>query len=338
MSLVIPAHRDGPMLRRCLCSVAGLDPFPKEVIVVVDGGSQQVIDAVTQFPFRIIPLPHSLGVAAARNIGAAESRGIAIAFLDSDTEVRTDHILRAASTLSCNPWAEAVIGSYDASPGDRSPLSLFRNLLHHHTHQAHPVETCTFWTGCGVITSKAFRLVGGFDEMFSKPSVEDIELGHRLRRAGLRIALDSDWQVCHLKAWTLRTMIVTDVLFRALPWGILLAGNPDVRRGLSVDLRSKTSTLLVMCCFACAIAIPWKPVLALPGILFLTAIVILNRKFYRFMNSVEGFRMALLSIPLHLLYYACAVTGLLMACAFRFSRIVPWRKPFTSSGMPRRIT
>ena len=338
VSLVIPAHQDGPMLRRCLCSVASLDPPPKEVIIVVDGGSLQVADAVTRFPFRIILLPHSPGVAAARNIAVLESQGLAIAFLDSDTEARPDHILRAASALSDHPWADAVIGSYDASPRDRSPISLFRNLLHHHTHQNHPIETCSFWTGCGVITSEAFRLVGGFDEMFSKPSVEDIELGHRLRRAGLRIALAPDWQVCHLKKWTLRSMILTDTLARAFPWGILLAGNPDVRRGLSVDLRSKTSALLLMCCFASALAIPWKPVFALPGVLFLTAIVILNLNFYRFMNSVEGFRMALLSIPLHLLYYTSAVTGLLMAGVYQLSRSFLGRKPFSPPGMPRRIT
>ena len=47
-----------------------------------------------------------------------------------------------------------------------------------------------------------FSAHGGFDTSFSRPSIEDIELGHRLYRSGCKIILDPTIQVKHLKAWS----------------------------------------------------------------------------------------------------------------------------------------
>ena len=83
-------------------------------------------------------------------------------------------------------------------------VSQYRNLLHHFVHQEGNPEASTFWAGCGAVRRAAFDAVAGYDEArFRRPSIEDIELGYRLRRAGYRIRLDRDLQCTHLKRWRL---------------------------------------------------------------------------------------------------------------------------------------
>jgi GT2 family glycosyltransferase len=51
----------------------------------------------------------------------------------------------------------------------------------------------------GAIHRSVFEEFGGFDETcFPRPSIEDIELGYRLRRGGCRILLDKALQGTHL--------------------------------------------------------------------------------------------------------------------------------------------
>ena len=64
--------------------------------------------------------------------------------------------------------------------------------------------------------------MGGHDERYRRPCIEDIELGYRLRDAGHEIRLCRDLQVKHLKRWRLGDMLTTDLLKRAVPWTRLM--------------------------------------------------------------------------------------------------------------------
>src|SRR5262249_39714878 len=101
-------------------------------------------------------------------------------------------------------------------------VSQYRNLLHHYVHQHGCTTASTFWGACGAIRRSVFLEVGGFDEERFPRCIEDIELGYRLRAAGHRIRLDKRLQCTHLKKWTLRSMIRTDVMCRAVPWTRLI--------------------------------------------------------------------------------------------------------------------
>src|SRR3989442_4923268 len=102
-------------------------------------------------------------------------------------------------------------------------VSRYRNLLHHFVHQRGKPDASTFWAGCGAIRRHTFEEVRGFDAArFPRPSIEDIELGYRLRAAGHRIRLDPRLQGTHLKRWTLGSILRTDIAQRALPWSRLI--------------------------------------------------------------------------------------------------------------------
>ena len=95
--------------------------------------------------------------------------------------------------------------------------------------------------------------VGGFDERYTRPSIEDIDLGARLRRAGRRIWLRPDVQATHLKRWTLRQFAALRCSDRAVPWTRLILREGYLPGDLNLDLRSRVSAglawLLMLICY-----------------------------------------------------------------------------------------
>lgn len=309
VSVIIPAHRDGWMLRRCLESVAHFYPLPGEVIVAVDGGDEGVISIVKEFGFMVLPLETTPGVSAARNAGARMAKGSVLAFLDSDVVAERDFILSVITVMSRHPHAVAAFGSYDKSPAGTGIISRYRNLLHHFTHQNGSCEASTFWAGCGACTAAAFWNVGGFDEKYRLPCVEDIDLGYRLRAAGFRIVLEPSWQVCHLKNWRLADLLTTDLMRRAIPWTLLMLQNGKMDRDLNVDHRSRLSALLCILIVAGLAAGFFDTRAFAASLLSLGAVVFLNRRFYILLMQEGGWGFASASVPLHLFYFLVAASG-----------------------------
>jgi len=85
----------------------------------------------------------------------------------------------------------ALFGSYDDTPYEQDFLSQYRNLLHHYVHQNSNPDAATFWAGCGAVRKNIFLELNGYDyKRFAEPSIEDIELGYRMREKGYKIKLD----------------------------------------------------------------------------------------------------------------------------------------------------
>ena len=68
------------------------------------------------------------------------------------------------------------------------------------------------------IRRDVFLALEGFDELYRDASIEDIELGYRLRRKGYRISLDRTLEVTRLKRWTAASLLLSDIGRRAVPW------------------------------------------------------------------------------------------------------------------------
>lgn len=308
-SLIITAHRGGPMLQACLDSAARLDPPPRELILAIDGADPAVLGAAKPPVCRVLTHPDRPGVSATRNAAARAAVGKILVFADSDVLLRPDHIARLAQAFTDHPGAAAVIGSYDDQPAAPGLVSRYRNLLHHDTHQHGSPDAQTFWAGCGAVHRTAFEEVGGFDESYRLPSVEDIELGYRLRQAGHRIRLVPEWQVKHLKKWRLRDLIVTDIGRRAIPWTKLLRREKRLDNDLNIDHSSRLSAVLV--CLG-VVLLPvgffWRPAFLL-GAVLLGLATALNWSFYRFLARTGGWVFAVASMPLHWLYFLGAASG-----------------------------
>jgi glycosyltransferase involved in cell wall biosynthesis len=286
LTAIVPATNDPPTLTTCTDAIRIAEDGPEQLIVVQDADRP--------------------GPAAARNAGAREASGDVLVFVDADIEIHPDAFLRIRRAFDADPELGALFGSYDDQPRAQSLVSVFRNLLHHHVHQASAGPATTFWGGIGAVRREAFVRVGGFDaERFAQPSVEDIDLGMRLTAAGAQIVLDPAIQGTHLKRWTLVQMVSTDLFKRGIPWVDLLVESRNGSAALNLGWRHRLSTLTVLVGFGALAARRPRVAVASVG-----ALVILNHSFYSLLARRRGGREAVVGIALHSLHHLTGATSI----------------------------
>jgi len=272
-------------------------------LVVFDGVPRTAPAWLAQSCAQLLATGHRSGPAAARNLAAENATGDILVFVDADVELHPDTLERIRRHFEAEPRLDAVFGSYDDRPAAPGLVSQFRNLLHHHTHTSHPGPARTFWAGCGAMRRSRFLALGGFDRHYNRPSIEDIELGMRLAAAGGKLLLDPTILCTHHKRWSLRSMVVTDIRQRALPWSRLLLRRPHGPVGLNLTPATRFSGVLTLVLVACLLALPWAAAGGWGALACLLALLGLNRRFYAFCLRVRGPGFLLAAIPLHLLYF-----------------------------------
>lgn len=304
LSIIVPVYNSPGHLRECLTALATQASPEVEIVVVDDASTDETAAVAARLGARVLRLEKNSGPAAARNHGAQQACGEILFFVDADVVLGPGTVDRILRILADRRDVAAVFGSYDATPRAPGVVSRYRNLLHHYVHQHGQTDASTFWAGCGAIRRDAFLAVGGFDdERFPRPSIEDIELGQRLRRAGHRILLDKTIQGTHLKRWSLGSLIHTDVTRRALPWARLILESQAVPDTLNLVWRERVSAALVAVAVASLpLAVVWPRLLALP-LAALVGLLLWNRDLYLFFLRRGGPWFALACVPLHLLYY-----------------------------------
>jgi GT2 family glycosyltransferase len=282
-SVIIPATDDPATLPACLDAIRAAEDPPAEVIVV-DG-------------------PAGMGPAGARNAGATRATGSILIFIDSDVAVHPDVFKRIRAAFEAEPELAAVFGSYDDEPSMHGIVSTFRNMLHHYVHQNSGGLATTFWAGLGAVRREAFVKVDGFDDWrFRSPSVEDIELGLRLASAGGMIRLDPEIQGTHLKRWQLRTMLVTDLFYRGMPWtALMLDRGPKAAR---LNMRGSHGLAAVAFTLGLAAMVFGRMRLAAPLAGLYLAI---NMRFYGLMLRRAGIQGAAAAVALLALHNAAAL-------------------------------
>jgi len=250
LSVIVPVHDDPIGLEACLTALAGAGRDGAEVIVVDDASTDATPEVARRAGAHLLRLPQRSGPAAARNRGVEAARAGYVLFLDADVRVHPDTLARVEAGFASDARIDALFGSYDRQPAARNLLSQYKNLVHHHVHQQAREEASTFWAGCGAVRRSAFLEVGGFDARYTRPCIEDIELGARLRRAGHRIVVRKDIQVTHLKRWTLPSLVMTDVWSRGVPWGELVLQQGSLPDDLNLSRAQRVSATLSWMLFA----------------------------------------------------------------------------------------
>ena len=316
ISIVIPVYNGGDSFRRCLTSIFSSLRPADEVIVVSDGGadrSWQIAEAFDRV--KVLRLRENGGPARARNVGASVAKGDILFFVDADVTLHEDTLGLIEQCFERSPNLSALIGSYDDAPGASNFLSQYKNLFHHYTHQISSESISTFWGACGAIRQSAFHAVGGFDERYKKPCIEDIELGYRLTQAGYVIHLYKHIQVKHLKQWTIGSLLKAEIFYRALPWTALLLQQQNFNRDLNLSAANRLS---VICVFLLCLALPstlffalianltihsWMLLLLVILIFLAVTLLTINIDVYRFFYAKRGVWFALCVIPWHWFYF-----------------------------------
>jgi Glycosyl transferase family 21 len=282
---IVPATDSPRTLSRCTAAIFAAREPPESVVVVDD--------------------PSIGGPAQARNIGAERASADVLVFVDSDVEVHPDAFVRIREAFTADEALVAVFGSYDDDPERHGLISDFRNLLHHHVHTTSAGPATTFWAGLGAIRRDAFTSIGGFnEELFPNSSIEDIELGMRVRRECGRIRLDPAIRGKHLKRWTLRTMVATDLLRRGIPWVQLLLSADRGSTALNLGWRHRASAI-ASAGVALSLATRRPRVAAALGV----GMVYINGDFYAVLLRQRGWRQAAVGVPLHMLHHLAGIAA-----------------------------
>jgi glycosyltransferase involved in cell wall biosynthesis len=332
VSVVIPVYNSPRTLERCLDAVCAQLGPSDEVIVVDDGSTDDLRSVASRFRVTLVRLDRQSGAAAARNRGADRATRPVLLFVDADIVLHPDALVRGRAHFVASS-VDGVIGSYDDTPEARTLISQFKNLAHHYFHQRAEGRVASFWSGCGFIKRELFLAAGGFDEQrFSRPSIEDVELGWRLTDRGGHIVLDPRIQGTHLKRWTLGGLIKTDVFYRAVPWvrwslerrrfGGELNASPLQQIALLIAILLVVSGLAAISSGAARVSLAVLVGLALA----------INQALFRLFWRRGGAGLFVAGFLLQQVYYYCALVGLLLGIA-RYCW--PGRRPV--SAPPARV-
>ena len=315
ISVVVPAHDAGKFLGKCIDALMASD-LPRsqwELIVVDDASTDETLEIARRADKLVCISGHAHGPAYARNRGAEAARAPIVAFVDADVCVHGDSLRRLHDHFDADPSRSAVFGSYDDRPAGTAAHSQYRNLLHHYVHQKSAGETGSFWAGIGAIRASDLRDIGMFDESrYNTAQIEDVELGYRLSRRGRKILLDPSIRGTHLKQWTLSGIIRTDLFNRGIPWvRLLLESGSGGARGPSLGARDVMSVGLVGASILLLLLWPvtGRRELAALAALCVAFSITLSLPFHLWLWKLRGAGIAIMSIPLYLLYHVTSIVA-----------------------------
>lgn len=305
ISVVMPVYNGAAVLTASLPPLLAMRRSGEvaEVIVVDDGSTDRSATIAADCGARVVRSGGRLGPGGARNVAAATAVGDILWFVDADVVVHED-AARAVRGAFAASGAAAVFGTYDDRPPGRNFLSQYKNLVHRFYHQRARGDADTFWAGCGAIRKDVFRAAGGFDaQRYPYPSIEDIELGTRLRGQGLRIVLAPEIQATHLKVWSLRNLIHTDIARRALPWSRLIQSQSGLPDALNVGVGERVNAALAAGFAASIVLAVARVAPAWLALAFLAAVAVANARLFAFFRRARGAAFAVAAVAFHQLYY-----------------------------------
>ncbi len=336
VSVIVPVYNGGSKFEKCLKALTTTRPAPFEIIVVPDGESDGPWRSISHHLVRALsPGTSARGPAAARNRGVHHALGDILFFVDADVVVPPGAIGDIQETFLADEQVDALIGSYDDAPDAPGFLSQYRNLLHHYVHQTSDHDASTFWGACGAVRRDVFLHSGGFDESYRNPSIEDIELGYRLKDMGRTIRLVKKLQVKHLKTWRVGSMLRTDLFCRAVPWTELIFRARTIRNDLNLRTESRFSIAFAYT-FVVALAMTlWWPSAIFATIASLMILFIINSRLYFFFHRKRGWFFTLCCLPWHVLYFLYSGLGFLIGITLFFLRREQ-TFPTTGAGVKHR--
>src|SRR5438552_7880593 len=170
VSIVIPCHNHGVMLREALASVEEVrNENLLEVIIVDDGSSDaetiRILKEVTDAGYKVVSQPN-LRVSAARNTGIRLANGEFILPLDNDNRLRDVYLKEGVKLLKDNPGIGVIYADaeYFGEKTGRWHVQEFDLLS---------LIRKNFIDACALYRKALWEQVGGYDEQMPWMGLED---------------------------------------------------------------------------------------------------------------------------------------------------------------------
>jgi GT2 family glycosyltransferase len=214
LTVVVPTYNRAAILRRCLERLQAQD-LPAECfeVIVVDDASSPAVEPELGPVFRNSPVAirwlrvEENNLSRARNL-AIEHASRELTLFIGDDILPTPQLLRTHLAFhSDEPDNVALLCRIDPDPeGQQTAFERFFNPFGFDTLKGDQEADCRyFWTNNISLKTEFLRRHGRFDEDFADANHEDMELGYRLERAGLRILYRDRLVGYHYHRYTLES-------------------------------------------------------------------------------------------------------------------------------------
>ncbi|MBW2995309.1 glycosyltransferase, partial [Candidatus Woesearchaeota archaeon] len=191
ISIIIPTLNEEKTIKKCLKSIKELE-YPKkkyEVIVVDNNSEDRTVEFAKEFNVKLMKNPiHN--ISKSRNLGASETKGTILAFVDADCIVHNSWLRNAISKLE--PIEAGAVGSLANMPTNSTFIQkIWFNHIKYTFNSVNYIPSANF-----IIKKRIFNSIGGFDE--SLETGEDCDISERIKKAGYKIIIDPKIKAVHL--------------------------------------------------------------------------------------------------------------------------------------------
>jgi len=211
LSVVIPTYNRRAILRKTLLAFMSQTCAPEkfEMIVVDDGSTDDTVAMVRQFnasfPLRILTAEHA-GANAARNLGIRAAQG-RVVVITGDDMIPEPSFLDAHATFHERHPSEldAMLGFIDWSPElTVTPFMRFivspeggQQFAFHEVRNGKADFRLFYTSNLSVKRDLLLKQPVLFDQDFTYPAYDDVELGYRLSAQGLQLHYNAMAVTCH---------------------------------------------------------------------------------------------------------------------------------------------
>jgi glycosyltransferase involved in cell wall biosynthesis len=315
ISVIIPNHNGGRTMGKCLEALCASRYDNFEVIVVDDCSDDDSVAIIQRFPCRLIALSSHSGASKARNTGAAAGSGDLLFFIDADCVVEKD-TLSLVNRAAQGRQRVFCGGTYTKTAYDDTFFSTFQSVFIHYS-ETKKSEPDYIASHAMVIDRRTFEQSGGFPEDFM-PIIEDVEFSHRLKRTGVKLAMDPAILVRHIFNFTLFKSL-RNAFRKSRYWTSYSLKNRDLFHDsgtASLELKTNVASLFFGVVFIMIAIASGKELLLIPAVLLFLLNISVNRNLFAAFYRAGGLSFALFAAFYYMLVYPVAVgTGSLAGMA-----------------------
>jgi glycosyltransferase involved in cell wall biosynthesis len=207
VSFIIPCLNEGDNLRKTIQSLEGATDGDYEIIVVDNGSTDGSSDFIEREDgnsrIRLFKTPNRLGVARARNFGAAHAEGDILVFVDAHVFFPPGWVIPLVEALGqgivgvvapgTNVWGNPHVKGFGMRWRN---ARLDVEWLSRKSPQPYPVPMVP--GGCVAFRRSFFQEIGGFDAGMVNYGSEDLEICLRTWLLGYQVVVVPQVEVSHV--------------------------------------------------------------------------------------------------------------------------------------------
>ncbi|RKR92037.1 GT2 family glycosyltransferase [Micromonospora pisi] len=181
VSVIVPNYNYAESLDLCLRSILD-QTYPNiEILVVDDCSTDQSVEVAETLGVRVVSTGVNGGCGQARNIGAANTGGELLCYVDSDLVMAPDAVANAVRLLGDQPDVGAVCGIEDPEPLlHDTAVARYRGLQYHYWSISSEGDIGFLFPAVCLIRRAVFDEIGPFNPALRQ--TEEVDYGYRLTR------------------------------------------------------------------------------------------------------------------------------------------------------------